>query len=88
MLNKKNFFFNFLLEKKKFNKNLKKTKKAFNSFLLDLENNEIQTIINKYKKYGNPNNLMKGNKIDIVIEKTLSDKNNSNLHTFRIMMSI
>ena len=68
MLNKKNFFDNFLFGKKKFNKNLQKTKKAFNSFLLDLENNEIpllesfkkdyefeftNPIINKFYKYKN-----------------------------------
>ena len=44
---------------------------------LNVKNNEIQTIINKYKKYSNPNNLLKGNKIDIIIEKTSSEKNNS-----------
>ena len=44
---------------------------------LNVKNNEIQTIINKYKKYSNPNNLQKGNKIDIIIEKTLSEKNNT-----------
>ena len=43
----------------------------------NVQNNEIQTIINKYKKYSNPNKLLKGNKIDIVIEKTLSKKANS-----------
>ena len=49
MLNKKNFFDNFLFDKKKFNKNLQKTKKAFNSFLLDLENNEIP-LLESFKK--------------------------------------
>ena len=42
-----------------------------------VQNNEIQTIINKYKKYSNPNKLSKGNKIDIVIEEILSKKGNS-----------
>jgi murein DD-endopeptidase MepM/ murein hydrolase activator NlpD len=34
-----------------------------------VKNQEIQTTINKYKKYGNPNQLLVGNKIDIIIEK-------------------
>ena len=43
---------------------------------LKVQNNDIQNIINKYKKYGNPNNLLVGNKIDIITEKSLSsDKN-------------
>ena len=36
---------------------------------LNLENNEIQTVINQYKKYGNPNQLLVGNIIEIVVEK-------------------
>jgi len=32
-----------------------------------IQNNEIQTIINQYKKYSNPNQLLTGNKIDIII---------------------
>ena len=39
-------------------------------------NNEIQTVINQYKKYGNPNQLLLGNKIDITIEKNLSTNKN------------
>ena len=42
-----------------------------------IQNNEIQTVINRYRKYSNPNQLLTGNKIDIVIEKNLSEKNNS-----------
>ena len=43
---------------------------------LKVQNNDIQNIIDKYKKYGNPNNLLVGNKIDIITEKSLSsDKN-------------
>ena len=42
-----------------------------------IQNNEIQTVINQYKKYSNPNQLLTGNKIDIVIEKNLSKKGNS-----------
>ena len=30
----------------------------------NVQNNEIQIVINKYKKYSNPNKLFKGNKID------------------------
>jgi len=41
-----------------------------------VQNNEIHRVIQQYKKYGNPNQLLVGNKIDIVIEKDLSiDKN-------------
>ena len=42
-----------------------------------IQNNEIQTVINRYRKYSNPNQLLTGNKINIVIEKNLSEKNNS-----------
>jgi len=42
-----------------------------------IKNNEIQTIISRFKKYGNPNQLFEGNKIDIVIAKNLSAKTNS-----------
>jgi len=42
-----------------------------------VQNNEIQTVINQYKKYSNPNQLLTGNKIDIIIEKNISKKNYS-----------
>ena len=42
-----------------------------------IQNNEISTIINQYKKYAKPNQLITGNIIDIVIEKNLSKKSNS-----------
>ena len=42
-----------------------------------VKNSEIQTVINRYKKYGNPNQLLVGNKIDIIIEKKKDGKNNS-----------
>ena len=42
-----------------------------------VQNNEIQTVINQYKKYSNPNQLLTGNKIDIIIEENLSKKNYS-----------
>ena len=44
---------------------------------LDIQNNEIQTVISQYKKYGNPNQLLLGNKIGIVIEENLSGQDNS-----------
>ena len=40
----------------------------------EIHNNEIQTIINQYKKYSNPNKLLKGNKIDIIIKKKFTQK--------------
>ena len=42
-----------------------------------IKNNEITNIIKEYKKYGNPKNLLVGNKINIIIKKDLSEKNNS-----------
>ena len=42
-----------------------------------VQNNEIQNIINQYKKYGNPNQLLAGNEIDIIIEKSLSANKNT-----------
>ena len=39
-------------------------------------NNEIQTIINQYKKYGNPNQLLLGNKIDIIVKNILPANKN------------
>ena len=42
-----------------------------------VKNGEIQTIINQYKKFGKPNQLMVGNKIDIIIEKKNKEVNNS-----------
>ena len=41
-----------------------------------VQNSEIQTIINQYKKYSNPNQLLVGNKIDITIEEKSSTNNN------------
>ena len=41
MLKKDNFFKNYFINLSKYNKNLKKTKKVFSSFLLDLKNNQI-----------------------------------------------
>jgi murein DD-endopeptidase MepM/ murein hydrolase activator NlpD len=42
-----------------------------------VKNNEIQNIINQYKKYGNPNQLLVGNKIDIIVKKNLSANKNT-----------
>ena len=36
-----------------------------------VQNNEIQTVISQYKKYSNPNKLLSGNNIDIIIEENL-----------------
>ena len=41
-----------------------------------IQNNEIANIINQYKKHGNPNQLLTGNRVDIVVEKDLYEKNN------------
>ena len=43
---------------------------------LKIQNNEIQIVISRYKKYSNPNQLLSGNKIDIVIEESLSGQDN------------
>ena len=42
-----------------------------------VQNSDIQTVINKYKKYGKPNQLLIGNKIDIIIKKNISTNKNS-----------
>ena len=42
-----------------------------------ISNIEVGTIINQYKKYGNPNQLLVGNKIDIIIEKGAKTEKNS-----------
>mgnify|MGYP001223315901 CR=1 FL=1 len=44
---------------------------------LKIKNNEIQNIINQYKKYGKSQQLLTGNKIDIIVEKNPLGKNNS-----------
>ena len=43
---------------------------------LKVQNNEIQTVINQYNKYGNPNQLLVGNIINIIIEKNLTTNKN------------
>ena len=42
-----------------------------------IKNIEIDKVISSYKKYGNPNQLLVGNKIDITIKKSAETKNNS-----------
>ena len=42
-----------------------------------IPNNQIQKVIFQYKKYSNPNQLIAGNEIDIIIEKNLIDENNT-----------
>lgn len=44
---------------------------------LKVQNNDIQNIINQYKKYGSPNKLLVGNTIDIIVEKSLSSNKNT-----------
>ena len=48
----------------------------------EIKNSDIQIVINKYKKYANPNQLLAGNKINFVIEKKLSEKYNSITYFF------
>ena len=43
----------------------------------NVKNSEIQTTINQYKIYGNPNRLLTGNKIDIVIKENPKEKERS-----------
>ena len=40
-----------------------------------VNNREIQTVINEYKKFGKSNQLSVGKKIDIIIEKKIEGKN-------------
>ena len=42
-----------------------------------VRNIDIENVIVKYKKYGNPNQLLIGNKIDIIIKKDISTNKNS-----------
>ena len=51
MLKKLNFFKGNSINKIQYNKNLKKTKKIFNSFLIDLKNNQIPLFESYEKKY-------------------------------------
>ena len=51
MLKEDNFFKNYFTNSSKYNKNLKKTKKFFNSFLVDLKNNQIPLLESYEKNY-------------------------------------
>jgi len=51
MLKKDNFFKNYFISSSKYNKNLKKAKKIFNSFLIDLKNNQIPLLDSYEKNY-------------------------------------
>ena len=51
MLSKDNFFKNYFVSNYNFKKNYKKTKKVFNSLLIDLKNNNIPLIQSYEKKY-------------------------------------
>ena len=51
MLKKDNFFKNYFINSNKYNRNLKKTKKVFNSFLSDLKNCKIPLLKSYEKDY-------------------------------------
>lgn len=51
MLKKDNFFKNYFINLRKYNKNLKRTKKIFNSFIVDLKNNQIPLLESYEKNY-------------------------------------
>jgi hypothetical protein len=51
MLKKDNFFKHRFIRSKEYKKNLRKTKKVFNAFLLDLRNNEIPLLASYEKDY-------------------------------------
>tara|TARA_Y100000590_G_scaffold459929_1_gene618140 strand:+ start:1259 stop:2467 length:1209 start_codon:yes stop_codon:yes gene_type:complete len=51
MLKKNNFFKNYCNNNSKYNNNLKKTKKVFDSLLLDLKNNQIPLLTSYAKNY-------------------------------------
>ena len=51
MLKKDNFFKNYFINLSKYNKNLKKTKRVFNSFIVDLKNKQIPLLESYEKNY-------------------------------------
>ena len=68
MLKKDNFFKSYFVNSSKYNRNIKKTKKVFNSFLIDLKNYKIpllesfekdykfdfsKSVVKKFSKYKN-----------------------------------
>ena len=52
--------------------NIEKILKKYN-----ISNQEIQKVIKEYKKYSKPNRLLTGNKVEIIVKKKISKKNNS-----------
>ena len=51
MLKKNDFFKNYFINLNKYNNNLKKTNFFFNSFLVDLKNNQIPLLESYEKNY-------------------------------------
>ena len=51
MLKKDNFFKNYFVNSKKYYENIKKTKKIYNSFLIDLKNFKIPLLESYEKDY-------------------------------------
>ena len=51
MLKKDNLFKNYSINSNQYSKNLKKTKRIFNSFLFDLKNNKIPMLETHDKDY-------------------------------------
>ena len=51
MLKKNNFFKHYFIQSTEYKKNLKKTKKVFSTFLLDLRNNQIPLLDSYEKNY-------------------------------------
>ena len=49
---------------------------------LKVDNREIQEVVVEYKKYKNPNHLLTGNKINIILQEKKSKKNKSILKFF------
>ena len=51
MIKKDNFFKNYFITSSKYGQNLKRTKKIFNSFIVDLKNNQIPLLESYEKNY-------------------------------------
>ena len=70
MLKKDNFFKNYFIGSSKYKKNLKKAKKNFNSFLIDLKNNKIP-LLDSYEKnyefYFSPKTIRKFSKYKNIV---------------------
>ena len=52
--------------------NIEKILKKYN-----ISNQEIQKVIKEYRKYSKPNRLLTGNKVEIIVKKKITKKNNS-----------